>query len=53
MSKNKQKIQNEAPKVKPLGDLKIAESRGMLSKYLTIALKVIISDASKFYFLLF
>jgi hypothetical protein len=28
MSKNKQKIINEAPKIKPLGDNKIAESRG-------------------------
>lgn len=28
MSKNKQKIINEAPKIKPLGDNKIAESKG-------------------------
>jgi hypothetical protein len=30
MSKNKQKIINEAPKIKPLGDNKIAESRGKI-----------------------
>ena len=30
MSKNKQKTISEAPKIKPLGDNKIAESRGKL-----------------------
>lgn len=41
MSKNKQKIINEAPKIKPLGDLKIAESRG---KYLTTSLYFLIKN---------
>jgi hypothetical protein len=39
MSKIKQKIINEAPKVKPLGDLKIAESRGRFIKIVEKILK--------------